>query len=300
MFGSAIIDVAIGLVFVFFLLSSIAFHVNEFVARMFHWRQKDLEGFLHELLGTEDFAHEFLQHPLIGVRPHENETVEGHLHAGHGPSYIDPKVFAAVLFDFVFPSDGRPTRFERLRQLAQDLGRPGTDEPGGDAAPMIPPEVGEAVLGIVNSAEQTVTGIRSGFEGWFNAAMDRLAGVYRRRLMLVNLVTAICLTVAIGVDAIALAVALWQEQGVRSAVAGAAQHADGGGLGDALGALTQLNLPLGWTTHPATWTEWSLKVAGLAISTLAVSLGAPFWFDLLKNLSNLRASGPKPADGGKK
>jgi hypothetical protein len=37
-----------------------------------------------------------------------------------------------------------------------------------------------------------------------------------------------------------------------------------------------------------------MKAAGLAITVLAVSLGAPFWFDLLNKLANLRASGPKP------
>jgi hypothetical protein len=35
---------------------------------------------------------------------------------------------------------------------------------------------------------------------------------------------------------------------------------------------------------------------GWLITLLAVSLGAPFWFDVLTKVSNLRSSGPRGAD----
>jgi len=40
---------------------------------------------------------------------------------------------------------------------------------------------------------------------------------------------------------------------------------------------------------------WVLKLIGWLITGLAVALGAPFWFDLLNKLVNLRGSGPRPA-----
>ena len=40
---------------------------------------------------------------------------------------------------------------------------------------------------------------------------------------------------------------------------------------------------------------WVLKAIGWLITGLAVALGAPFWFDLLNKLVNLRGSGPKPS-----
>ena len=40
---------------------------------------------------------------------------------------------------------------------------------------------------------------------------------------------------------------------------------------------------------------WVLKVIGWLITGLAVALGAPFWFDLLNKLVNLRGAGPRPA-----
>jgi hypothetical protein len=39
---------------------------------------------------------------------------------------------------------------------------------------------------------------------------------------------------------------------------------------------------------------WFLKILGWLITALAVSLGAPFWFDLLNRLVDIRGSGRKP------
>ncbi len=40
--------------------------------------------------------------------------------------------------------------------------------------------------------------------------------------------------------------------------------------------------------------NWGAKVLGWLITALAVTLGAPFWFELLSRLVNVRGSGPKP------
>jgi hypothetical protein len=37
------------------------------------------------------------------------------------------------------------------------------------------------------------------------------------------------------------------------------------------------------------------KLLGLLLTALAISQGAPFWFDLLSKVSNQRGSGPAPA-----
>jgi len=39
---------------------------------------------------------------------------------------------------------------------------------------------------------------------------------------------------------------------------------------------------------------WFLKILGWLITALAISFGAPFWFDLLNRLVDLRGSGKKP------
>jgi hypothetical protein len=47
-------------------------------------------------------------------------------------------------------------------------------------------------------------------------------------------------------------------------------------------------------------TGWLLKLVGLLISGVAAAQGAPFWFDILKNIVNIRTSGTKPAENGTK
>ncbi|MFQ6027733.1 MAG: hypothetical protein ACE5Q6_09600, partial [Dehalococcoidia bacterium] len=39
---------------------------------------------------------------------------------------------------------------------------------------------------------------------------------------------------------------------------------------------------------------WLIKLGGILFTAVAVSLGAPFWFDLLNKFVNLRSGGNKP------
>jgi hypothetical protein len=43
---------------------------------------------------------------------------------------------------------------------------------------------------------------------------------------------------------------------------------------------------------------WVIKVIGMLITGLAAAQGAPFWFDVLKKMVNVRSSGPNPAEQG--
>jgi hypothetical protein len=45
---------------------------------------------------------------------------------------------------------------------------------------------------------------------------------------------------------------------------------------------------------PADSTAWLGKFAGILITAMAAAQGAPFWFDILKKLVNVRSSGPNP------
>lgn len=55
----------------------------------------------------------------------------------------------------------------------------------------------------------------------------------------------------------------------------------------------QWDLPVGWEVHRSH--SWSLAILGWLITALALTAGAPFWFDLLKRLVNLRNTGLKPS-----
>ena len=55
-------------------------------------------------------------------------------------------------------------------------------------------------------------------------------------------------------------------------------------------------LPIGWKAplDNAEREGWISKLVGWIITALAVSLGAPFWFDMLNKLNSLRSTGIKP------
>lgn len=55
-------------------------------------------------------------------------------------------------------------------------------------------------------------------------------------------------------------------------------------------------LGLGWGKEPlpARPQDWIIKFLGWVVTALAISLGAPFWFDLLKKLISIRSAGTRP------
>ena len=65
-------------------------------------------------------------------------------------------------------------------------------------------------------------------------------------------------------------------------------------------ALQQLKVPVGWTSNALkdldSFERWAEKIVGLLFTGIAVSLGAPFWFDMLNKVMNIRASGKAPEE----
>jgi hypothetical protein len=131
-------------------------------------------------------------------------------------------------------------------------------------------------------------------------------------------------------DSIVIATALWRDPSLRASVVAAAEKtvknpprevagqggnanppAPGGApqpqensvnrVKEINQELEQLKIPMGWTAEGLTdflsfrkGTASLAKIVGLLFTAIAVSLGAPFWFDLLNKLVNFRASGNKP------
>jgi hypothetical protein len=150
-------------------------------------------------------------------------------------------------------------------------------------------------------------------EQWFNGAMDRMSGWYKRRTQLFLLGYAAVLTLAFNIDTIHLATTLYRNGPLSAAVANVAERTSPnvGTAQEAIRSATDLELPLGWVRRtdprppdgsaeaaqqfPPRSRDIPVKVLGFLITIGALSLGATFWFDLLGKIANLRNSGPKPA-----
>lgn len=65
-----------------------------------------------------------------------------------------------------------------------------------------------------------------------------------------------------------------------------------------LNKLNETRIPIGWKNTVPDWSEFtnalSISIFGWLISILAIYLGAPFWFDVLNKVTNLRGAGVKP------
>jgi hypothetical protein len=73
--------------------------------------------------------------------------------------------------------------------------------------------------------------------------------------------------------------------------------ADGGSAPSLEQAIGQLStLPVGWHAEsiPAGFEAWAAALLGWVLTTAAISLGAPFWFDLMGRVARLRGTGNRP------
>src|SRR5229473_3375142 len=92
MFNSSILDVAIGLAFVYMLLGLMCTTVNEWWAQMRRLRSRTLEEGMQRLLTDPKLAKDFYDHPLIKALSGTD---------GKHPSYIPGPAFAHTLIDLV-------------------------------------------------------------------------------------------------------------------------------------------------------------------------------------------------------
>jgi hypothetical protein len=138
------------------------------------------------------------------------------------------------------------------------------------------------------NAHGTLEGFRLQVEHGFDDAMERAS--YRRKVQVVVLVVSAAVAVGLNVDSVRVATTLWNGAPVRAAVAArAAEQPSAQNAADAAEAVAQLQLPVGWGANAPH--NVLAAVPGWLITIAALSLGAPFWFDLLSRLARLRGAG---------
>jgi Na+-transporting methylmalonyl-CoA/oxaloacetate decarboxylase gamma subunit len=108
--GSQMLEVGIGLVFLFLLLAVVCSSLNELIARVFALRSETLKDGISRLLADPNFegvAKSLYDHPFI--KPLEQKA---------RPSYIHAWTFSFALLDLVAPGR-RPSVRSSLRSTPQ-------------------------------------------------------------------------------------------------------------------------------------------------------------------------------------
>jgi len=180
MFGSAILDTAIGLIFVFLVVSLIVSAANELLAALFRWRANNLFLGIRELLqdpSTTGLVSSFYGHPLI-------QTLSA---KGKKPSYIPSRTFALALLDIVSPVTPAGNR------TLDDL-KAGVEK--------LPTSLQVTFRVLLDEAGHNIEQLKTQLEIWFNSTMERVSGWYKRKTQVVQLALALLIVVLGNVDSI--------------------------------------------------------------------------------------------------
>jgi hypothetical protein len=315
MFTLQLLDVIIGTVFVYLVLSLLCSGINELIAKLLTSRSRHLEGWLERFFNDTDLLQQFHNQPLI--KELTNHPITGALSripfmellvgSGKTPAYIPSRTFTLALLNVIASAD-LTTATRTLDDVRKKLNSPPdagatkTLHNARDTTKTVNdiPVVSQTIRTLIADAENLAKA-QQNIEKWFDDAMERVSGRYKRRTQWVILALAMLLSWGLNVDTFRVFGSLYYNSTLRAAVVSAAQRATAQPYATAreqvLLEYKDLNLPLGRVDgklFPDNGEPWGWSLIGWLITGFAVSQGAPFWFDVLNKLVNMRATGEPP------
>jgi hypothetical protein len=292
MFNNAVLDIAIGLVLMYLVLSLMGTVINEFLASAVKLRATTLKSAIEGVLDDPNLRAAFYDHGLIDGANKATGVDQ--------TSYISADSFAMAVLGSIDPNNPAPG-FEQAKAAIEK---------------MPPSSIQDVLLAQLNKANGDLNKLRAGIANYFDGMMDRVTGTYKRHLKQITLIVGFGIVVVLNADSITVGTALWKDSSLRAQMVQGAQTV----LSDQQNNLTPSGdqpsnisdrlkvldndirpLPIGWKAadFPTAW-QWPalwwllVKLLGLTITAFAISLGAPFWFDILSKFMNVRGAGPKP------
>lgn len=301
MFNSNVLEVAVGVIFTFLSISLATGAIVEALASITTWRSRVLLSGVRQLVNDPNFtglARDLYQHALINPRgPGAVAPVR------NMPAYIDPPQFANAMMELLGLTS------TASQSAATQAGPPLTARLQAQVDNMLPaakdPQMNAMLSGMIQRSGGEVDKIHQEMCRWFDNAMDRVSGTYKRYTQAIGLVVAFALCLVFNVDALHVTQKLWAHQGMVQ-MTGAGYKTTN--PDDAL-RLMQSDLPVGWPQGH--WfsradeggkiksfelADVCLAVLGWLITAFATLFGAPFWFDILQSVVRLKGSGPSPAE----
>lgn len=329
----AVLDVFISLAFIFGMFSVLVSAATELIMAIWSQRGRTLWRAIRSLLGNDALGSVFLRHPLVrsmGASEHDSAKhgMVANLLArvktfgtGDGqraslPSYLPAGVFVDTVTHLLRSGDirrGTVTPEAGLTALIDDVANP---------------ELRTTLQALHGGALDSGTAFRTRLEMWYQDAMDRATGWYKRLVHVVLFLVGFIMAIWFNVDAIHIGTALAMNSDLRQEISSKAAEfiktkAESGTIvitdkiakdsasNDANpeiakkmdqynAALTQfgeLGIPWRWGRSEKLYVTLNpfLAIAGWLLSGLAASLGANFWFNVLGGLVKMRLTGAKPA-----
>lgn len=272
MFGSTVLEVAIGLTFCYGTVALIVATLQEALAALFRLRARTLLDGIKRMLNDPRFdalARAVYGHPLVtpqgaGTAPHAGPP--------RLPSYIAPLHFAMALVDGIAQTPGDYASLKAAIEAVPD------------------PQLRRALLALYQRAGD-LGQFQLAVADWFDDTMARLSGVYKRQQLLVSFLLSLLLSVLFNIDSLHLFRTLWEHPALAAHIQGAP------GTLDPATVEALLALPIGWDAFPPVLDRRAaLQAVGWLVTASTTLFGAPFWFDLLQRAIQMRSTGAKPND----
>lgn len=291
-----LIQVVIGLVFLLLLLSLLVTTIMELISSMLALRGQNLEKAIINMLANGQKQGELFQAFKGNALYKQLCNYRGNSKV-RPPSYLSPQNFQSILMDIILKGEDAGKLTQKIDEIPNE-------------------ELKQVLKQLLNDAGYELDAFKEKMQGWYNDVMDRAAGWYKRNIQI--LVTLVGLVVAVISNADTISVYQRLESNpeeLKEIVTMAEAYAKKNELDIQTGGsvqqqwdqvnhliqdeLQQANSPLGLGWHyedlrGMTPSDWVIKILGWIVTALAVSLGAPFWFDLLKKLVNIKAAGNEP------
>jgi hypothetical protein len=316
MFGSVILEVAIGIIFLYILISIICTALREGIETLLKTRAAYLERGIRELLHDREalnIARSFYEHPMISslyasdYTPGKNVKTPSILDTGKDlPSYIPSKNFALALMDIA----ARGAKNNEATSDANSV-EMSVDSIRANILNIQNVYVQRAMLTALDSAQGDLSRMQQNLERWFDSSMDRVSGWYKRSTQWMLFVIGLIAAVGLNVNTITIADYLFRNEDARKLIVDRAATASKDSsftqisYNNAKAELDSIKLPIGWNNGinaapdnnqtPGFWNSFAIPILGWLLTAVAASLGAPFWFDLLNKMMVIRGT-VKPAE----
>jgi hypothetical protein len=335
--GFPILDLILGLIFIFFVMSIISSAVVEAILTQRKFRSKILTKWLMTIFDKQ------LMQPdgkvmKLGQAIADHCLTTALTKTGQSTSFIDAKNFVSALLEKLTFNAAEPLgAFKNLDDLLHRI----ENAKATDGTPLLSTELTRTILmfgaeacllapaSLVNTVapetelpnktppadpKNSLQIFREMLENWFDTNMDRISGQLKKKYVRpltfwVGLVTVVLLNV----DTIRITGYLYDNKEATKQFAdkaqSAAQHINTMNdsmaadrqkiiaIVDTMRAAAPQGMPLGWTAEDQKdYIKAAKKHAvGWLATVAAIMLGAPFWFDLLNKVANIRGSGSKPS-----
>lgn len=274
MFGSQALETVIGLVFFFLAISIFVTSVQEFLTTAVGLRSSTLKTGLVQLIAQGKNLKD-----LDGLGKDLFE--HGNLSPSRAKAYVSAEDFTSAVVNVL--SNDKPVT------VVSDINARIAELPKGPLQ--------DALNAAVVHAQDDLVEFKKQVANWFDNSMERLSGQYKLISGYLSLALGAILAFAFNLDAIRVVKALWVSEALRqqAAAVAAAQVASAKPTSANISADATLAVfDFHFNLLPDGWAFSWIALFGCAVTAFAVSLGAPFWFDILQNVMNLRGTGAKP------